>query len=376
MKGADPGHWAFDLYEPSRGGSPVNRKKLTSRDKNLINGKPGPESAHTRGGGSEFSWGPTSVGKEGTRDYQTAQWAADQLKAEHEKPFFLAVGLSKPHLPFYVPQEFFDLHDSATTKANEIREDDLKDILTPSGKPKHRPTADYLWLKENGLIDECARAYLAACSYADACLGVIFEALKKSPSYDNTIVVVWGDHGWHLGEKLRYRKATGWIESTRVPLLLRMPGMKGRQDCGACVNLIDFYPTLIELCDLPSKENLDGRSFAPLLKDPTREWSHATLTIHGEGNSSITDGSWHYLRYREGTEEFYDLKNDPMEWRNLMGGELSAPALAGKERLEKLVPTKFAKGVPVQNSAEKARLKKTRALDQTIKARRRLAELK
>lgn len=374
-KGADHGHWAFDDFERTRGGSPVDREKVTSRDKNLINGKPGPPSDHTKGGGSEFAWGPTRGPKEETRDYQTAKWAAEQLGKKSEQPIFLAVGLSRPHLPFYVPQEFFDLYDPATTESNMIREDDLKDILTPSGKPKHRPSPDYLWLKQNGLIDECARAYLAACSYADACLGVIFEALKKSPHYDNTIVIVWGDHGWHLGEKLRYRKGSGWIESTRVPLMVRTPGMSKRQDCDRPVNLIDFYPTLIELCGLPGKK-LDGRSFAPLLENPAQAWDHPTLTVFGEGNASVTDGRWQYLLYREGTEELYDLKADPMEWSNLMAGNLSGDALAAKVRLGKRVPQTFAKGIPVQDAGEKNRFKKIKGIDESIKPGRPLAGLK
>jgi arylsulfatase A-like enzyme len=373
--GADPGHWAFDQYEPTRGGSPVDQSRVTSRNRNLINGKPGPESAHTGRSGSEFAWGPTRGPKEETKDYQTARWAAEQLGKDHDKPFFLAVGLSRPHLPFYVPQEFFDLYDSEETRANRIREDDLDDILTPSGKKKHRPSDDYLWLKQNGLIDECARAYLAACSYADACLGVIFEAFRDSPHRDNTIVVVWGDHGWHLGEKLRYRKGSGWIESTRVPLMIRLPGMTGRLDCARAVNLIDLYPTLVELCDLPGKK-LDGRSIAPLLEDPRGDWPHPTLTVFGEGNASVTDGRWHYLRYREGTEELYDLRADPMEWENLMAGPLTDTAVAARVRLGLAVPASYAAGIDPQDPGEKERMKKVKGLDRSIKPRRRLEKLR
>jgi arylsulfatase A-like enzyme len=373
--GKDRGHWAFDEYHPGGSGSPVDRTKVYSRDKNLIAGKPGPPSKHTKGGGSEFAWGPTRGGKEETRDYQTAEWAAARLQDEHTKPFFMAVGLSKPHLPFYVPQEYYDLYDPETTKANEIREDDLDDILTPEGRRKARPSPDYLWLKENDLIDTAARAYLAACSYADACLGVIFDGLKKSPHSQNTIVILWGDHGWHLGEKLRYRKASGWHESTRVPLIVRLPGMTERTDCERLVNLIDFYPTLIELCGLPEKPVLDGRSFVPLLEDPSRKWNNTTTTIFGSGNASIHDERWHYIRHRDGTEELYDLESDPMEWINRIQ-QLSSESATARKRLRDLYPTRFAPIVPTSAGNTKANKRGSKGLDTTIKARRVLVELK
>lgn len=379
--GGDPGHWAFDKYLAKEPGSPVDKSKYTSRNANIINGQPGPPSEHTSRGGSEFAWGPTKGGIEETTDYKTAKWAAEQLmqpssgSAWDDKPLFLAVGLSRPHLPFYVPQEFFDLYDPKDDFTPEIREDDLDDILTPQGKPKARPTDDYLWLTENNLMNEASRAYLAACSYADACLGVIFDALEKSPHRDNTIVIFWGDHGWHLGEKLRFRKGSGWSESTRVPMMVRLPGMTERQDCVRPVNLIDFYPTLIDLCGLPKKDVLDGRSFAPLLEDPSQKWNHPAVTIHGEGNASITDGRWRYIRYREGTEELYDLKSDPMEWENQIRSTDQA-ALAARKRLAKFVPKEFAPGIAVQDSAEKDKLKKAvKSLDRSIKPKRSLKDL-
>lgn len=371
--GRDVGQWAFDHWEPTKGGSPVDRRHVTSRNKNLINGKQGPPTKHSPSGGSEFAWGPTTGLKEETKDYQTALWAAEQLQKEYAKPFFIAIGLSRPHLPFYVPQEFFDLYDLATFKARDINEDDLNDILIKGTKrPKHKPSPDYLWLKQNGLIDECARAYAAASSYADACLGVIFEELTRSEFAENTIVVIWGDHGWHLGEKLRYRKATGWHESTRVPLIVRTPGTKDRQDSVRAVNLIDFYPTLIELCGLPAKSNLDGRSFAPLLENPDLAWDYPTVTVFGRGNASIHDERYHYMLYNDGTEEFYDLRTDPMEWNNL-AQKLTPEQAAVRTRLVSFVPESFADSVPATDS----KLKKTaKGMDNSIKATRQLDRLR
>ena len=370
-KGTDAGQWAFDEYHNTTGGTPVDRSQLTSRDKNLIHGKPGPKSKYTKGGGSEFSWGPTSVPLEETRDFLTAQWAAEQLNKEHGNPFFLAVGLSRPHLPFYVPQKFFDLYPLETFKAPEIREDDLGDILDPRGKPAFRPSDDYLWLKENGLITEAARAYMAACSYADACLSVVFDALEKSPRSKDTIVVFWGDHGWHLGEKLRYRKGTGWRESTRVPLIVRLPGSGTSAQSNRLVNLIDLYPTLIDLCGLPEKRELDGKSFAPLLSNPGMDWQNHTLTIFGPGNASIQDEGWHLLHHRDGTRELYDLKNDPMEWTNLIQSK-DANAKAAFKRLATHVPTEFAEPIPNSKGIKPV----TKGLDKTVKPGRSLNQLK
>ena len=369
--GADVGHWAFDEYVNVRGSLEPDKTRFTSRDKNLIHGKPGPPTKYSAGGGSEFCWGPSLRKKEETRDFKTAQWAAEELSKPREKPFFMAVGLSKPHLPFVVPQEFFDLYDPATFKAPQIKEDDLDDILVNGKRPKHKPTNDYLWLKQNNLIDECALAYAASCSYADSCLGVIFDALEKSPHKSNTIVVVWGDHGWHLGEKLRYRKTTGWFESTRVPLVFRLPdniGDKG-QTCDRPVNLIDLYPTLVELCGLPAKSELDGRSFKPLLLDPKLAWQ-PTLTVFGKGNASINGERYHYLKYTDGVEEFYDRTSDPMEWENLIT-KLTPQQRIEKERLEKLVPAKMT---PSVKSSPKN--KKIRTLNEKIKGERPLTKLK
>ena len=264
--GQDRGQWAFERWENGSGGTGVDRKQLTSRDKNLIKGEPGPKSQFTRGGGSEFSWGPTVGTTEEMSDFQTARWAAEELSKPNDQPIFLAVGFSKPHLPFYCPQEFFDLYPIDEVQVNPIRVNDLADILTPKGKPKFEPSDDYQWVRENDLMKEATQAYLACVSFADACVGEVIKGLENSPRANNTIVILWGDHGWHLGEKLRFRKATAWSEATRLPLIIRTPDMTERADCRRPVNLIDLYPTLIDYCGLPAKSAIDGKSLVPLLK--------------------------------------------------------------------------------------------------------------
>ena len=374
--GRDDGQWAFEEWLPRTKGIGVDRAKLYSRNQNIINGQPGPPSEYTKRGGSEFAWGPTKGPKEETGDYRNAQWAAEQLQRDFDQPFFMAIGFSKPHLPFYVPQEFFDLYAEVDVKANPIKRDDLDDILKPNGQPKFLPTDDFLWLEENDLIDEATHAYLAAVSYADACLGVLLEALEASEHADNTIVVVWGDHGWHLGEKLRYRKAAGWTEATRMPLMVRLPGMEKRQYTRRAVNLIDLYPTLIDLCGLPEKPELDGRSFGPVLAEPGVAWDYPTMTVLKEGGASIRDERWSYIRYDDGTEEVYDLAHDPFEWSNLSARR--APEVAAAvERLSRVIPKDFA---PTVRSSKLSDTDKNsewaKRIDPTLKPRRILEQLK
>lgn len=377
---ADQGHWAFDQWEHTSGGFPIDAKHQSSRTENLVDGQPGPAvpagDAEADAGdeaGTLFAWGPTREGKEKTGDYNTAKWAARQLAAPPQKPFFLAVGISKPHLPWFVPQEYFDRHPLSSIKIPEHRRDDLADILDPSGREKFKPSADYRWASTSDeLLKRAVQAYLASISYADDCLGTIFDALEKSPARDNTIVVVFGDHGWHLTEKLRFRKATLWAESTRLPLMIRLPGMKGKQDCPRVVNLIDLYPTLIEACGLPTKPGLDGRSLAPLLRDPKTPWDHPSVTINGSGNACIQDERWYLIRYRDGTEEFYDMQSDPLQWTNLSRSK-DPVHRAQIARLGKLLPTSYAPDV-AKNAG--GREEKQAAPDMSIKATRPLENLK
>lgn len=345
-EGVDQGQWAYDIWEKESGKDGVKKEFLYSRSDGLINGVKAGDQTHTGGAGTEFAWGPTIAGKEETTDYLTTTWFADQLGKELDNPFFMAVGISKPHLPWYVPQEFFDMYKLDDIKIPSYKLDDLDDILTPSGKKKFDASGDFLWLSQDSNLHKSAiRAYLASVSYADACIGVLLDALKKSKYNDNTIVVIWGDHGWHLSEKLRFRKATLWTESTKMPLMIRTPEMKQKSACDKVINLVDMYPTLIDLCNLPARTNLDGRSFAPLIKNPDKKWPYPSITTQDKNTYTINNENWRYIHYDDGTEELYDLKNDPMEWTNLIGSK-DKKAIAAKEQLLKWQPKTFADGLP------------------------------
>jgi arylsulfatase A-like enzyme len=376
--GPDSGHWAYDVWhdELNRGGQ--IEESVYSRNKGIIAGKKIDNPKHKVGGGSEFSWGVTEKGKEFTQDYRTAKWFEKQLQEQHSKPFFMFAGISKPHLSWFVPQEYYDMHPLETIKVPEFRMDDLDDINGGKRKRPFEPEPDFLWVQEYGLHQRAVQAYLAASSYADDCIGVMLDALKKSPYAENTIVVFWGDHGWHLGEKLRFRKATLWKESTQMPLIVHLPGMAGRKDCYRNVNLLDLYPTLIELCGLPDKK-LDGKSFKTLFANPELPWS-PTVTTAGKGNHSVMSEKWHHITYEEGGEELYDLEKDPMEWKNL-ANEKSPELDAVKTELRSFLPKDEVDSLPESKDEESKKgggegPASKKAPDATIKPRRNLSDLK
>ncbi|MGJ8642127.1 MAG: sulfatase [Luteolibacter sp.] len=368
-EGADWGQWAFDTFQRAEGGLTPIKKQLTHQKLGIVNGEKAVGPPPTNSWGA-LSWGPTVEPFEETVDYVSVAWGKEQLEKNWEKPFFMAIGISHPHLPWYVPQEFFDLYDLDTLTTPEIKEDDLYDIKKPNGQPGAKPAADYLWVKANGIEKEATRAYLASVSYADACLGVLLDGLEKSQYKDNTIIVIWGDHGYHLGEKLRYQKSTLWREAVRMPLIVRLPGMDVPVECQRPVSLIDLYPTLIELCGLPKKE-LDGHDFSPLLKNPGMKWERPGITVGMQGTSVLTEDH-HYLENLSGVREFYDLRKDPMEWTNLIDSPEYAPIIT---KLAEYVPNSRAEEVKARKAPKKNK-KYNAPLDETLKATRKLSGLK
>lgn len=300
------GQHTWDVWSKTAGGY-GNVKKEPGK---MANGIPVGEMPEN------MDWGPTDLPFEETQDFLTADWAAKQLADKHEKPFFLACGLFRPHLKWHVPQAFFDKFNPDLLQLPLVKEDDLNDVA----EKKPMPTKEYLTIKKYGKEKEALQAYLASINYADACIGHLLDALDKSKYRDNTIVVLWGDHGWHLGEKLRYKKFTLWDRAIRTSLLIKVPGMTpAGSRSGRTVSLLDLYPTLIDLCGLPPNEKNEGNSIVPLLKNPTTEWLHPALTQMGKDRNSLRNERWRYLRYEDGGEELYDHQNDPNEWTNLAG---------------------------------------------------------
>ena len=328
----DHGEWAFDEWVHESGGvSPAGKKRP-------LNGLPpakGDRSYHSIG----FDWAPT-VGNDETlmKDYLTASWAVEQFHTRtFEKPFFMALGFLKPHLPWYVPQKYFDMYPLDEIVLPATIQNDLEDILNKYGKPV-KPHGTWKRVERAGRHKEAVQAYLATITFVDECLGVLLDGLEKSPYANNTIVILWGDHGWHLGEKQKYGKTQLWQESCRVPLMIKVPGVTSKKKrCDGIVNLIDIYPTLLDLCNLPVNPENEGRSFAPLVRDPDMKWNTPTLTDYNYGGHRIYDGRYSYIVFLEqGIEELYDHKTDPMEWKNLADNDAYASV---KARLKALIPT-------------------------------------
>jgi arylsulfatase A-like enzyme len=304
--GKDEGQWAFDLWEKERGGFPIDKSKL-----------PLSNLPKTGSHGTSMDWGPTTVGKEETQDWLIAQWAVNKFQEEFDKPFLMMVGITRPHLPFYVPQEYFDMYDLESIIVPEFRLDDLDDILTPDGKKKFEATGDFLTIQEHDKFKEVTRAYLACVSYVDDCVGQILDGLENSQYKDNTIIVFIGDHGWFLGEKLRFRKNHLWEESCRAPMIIKVPGLTKTAESIRPVSYMDLYPTLAELCGIPAPSHTDGRSIVPVLKDHNTPWYPALSTFRYKSHS-IRSEQYRYNVYEDNTEELYDHYSDPMEHTNLI----------------------------------------------------------
>lgn len=278
-----------------------------------------------------WDWGEIDVPDEEQRDYKTAAWAADQIPTlnEGEKPWFLAIGFHLPHVPIYASKKWFDLYPLDTLQNPPILQTDRDDIpevaqdLTANfTAPRHE------WMVQNGEDVHAVRAYLAANSFIDHLVGMILKSLDESGSRDNTVVMLWSDHGFHLGEKLRWAKRTLWEETTRVPFIIAGPGVVEGLNCSRPVGLIDAYPTLLEMCGLPEKVDLEGQSLLPLLKDPDAEWKTPALTTFGPHHHSIRSEDYRYTSYADGSQELYSHKDDPNEWKNLAGDPQYADIIA------------------------------------------------
>ena len=295
--------------------------------------------------GQSLCWGAlkkADMPPEGMPDEQIAAWAVKRLKQKHEQPFFLAVGFVRPHVPYTAPKEFFDLYPLKNIVVPKVPGNEMDDIPL-HGKAMAKGTIERgdHWNVLNIGPDywkEMARAYLACVSFVDAQAGKLLDALEVSPYADNTIIVLWSDHGQHLGEKRHWRKQALWEESTRVPLSIHVPSaVNAGQDCDRAVSLLDIYPTLIELCGLPSMKGLEGVSLRPQLADPSASRGAPVVTTWHYNNHAVRGSRWRYIRYRDGSEELYNHKSDPNEHVNLAGDPKYAKI---KERFRRYLPSK------------------------------------
>lgn len=287
-------------------------------------------------GFGNFQIGPTAGDDQNMLDFRNMTYGINQLAKKHDKPFFLACGLAKPHLPFSVPKKYFDMYPLDKIQLPPIKADDLKDI-PPAGLRFAKADGDHKKITEAGKWKECVQAYLASITFCDAMVGRLIEALDRSPHKDNTIICLWSDHGWHLGEKQHWRKFALWEEATRSPFLIVAPGItKPGGACGRTVDYMSVYPTLCDLCGIATPKHVQGPSLKPLLLDPGSQWDRPAVTTYLHNNHAIRTEKWRYIRYADGSEELYDHDADPHEWTNLAGDEKYATV---KRDLKKHLPT-------------------------------------
>jgi arylsulfatase A-like enzyme len=277
-------------------------------------------------------WGVWPTDNDDTKkgDYVVASWGIDQIRnAPADKPFFLALGFFLPHVPMYATQQWFDLYPDDDSILPPVLDNDRDDTPRFSWylhwqlpEPRIGP------VRAAGQWRNLVRSYLASTSFVDAQVGRLLDALDASGHRDDTIVVVWSDHGWHLGEKGIAGKNSLWDRSTRVPLVFAGPGVAPGQACKRPVELLDLYPTLVELAGLPPRDDQEGESLVPLLRDAAAPRARPAITTHNRGNHAVRSERWRYIRYADGSEELYDLENDPHEWHNLAGIPAYAAVIA------------------------------------------------
>lgn len=275
-------------------------------------------------GSRNTDWGRWPKDERDTIDFGTADYCIDALNSPPpDRPLFLACGIFKPHSPFFAPASYHEAYrDMPLPLRNEKDWEDL-----PSGAEILMKRKRWFWdgmmnleEKKPGSYQAFNEAYAACCTFADAQIGRVLDALDASPRGRSTIVVLWSDHGFHLGEKNHIEKFALWEKANHIPLIVVAPGVTAPGTvCEIPVDLTSLYPTLEELAGIEVSDSIDGESLVPLLKVPGQNERPPALMTYGRGNHAVRTPRWRYIRYSDGTEELYDHESDPHEWTNLAG---------------------------------------------------------
>ena len=307
MRHQDPPSWDVSISPPGDEDESVG-----------LGGDPNPDLRN----GLKMQWIQTADAS-GQADAAAADTAIDLLESTADQPFFLGLGFVRPHVPFVAPTEFFDMYPLEEIELVSNPPDDLDDIPAPA--KNLRP---FLW-NQMGMSEEnqriSLRGYYASVSFMDYQLGRVLDAVERLGQADRTIVLFFGDHGWHLGEHTHWQKMSLMEESVKAPLIISAPGMRGNGRASkALVEFVDFYPTLAELCGLAAPAELEGVSLAPVLDDPSASVKDAAFSqVQWEdrifGRTLRTD-RYRYIRWEGdgGGEELYDHDRDPREFENLV----------------------------------------------------------
>ncbi|WP_400077548.1 sulfatase [Winogradskyella sp. R77965] len=250
-------------------------------------------------------------------DHQSVNWVTERLQRNYDKPFFMGLGFLRVHVPLYVPQKWFDLYPLEDIQTPPYKSDDLNDIPPVGMQINDLPMMPSTeWAKESGEWKKIVQAYLACISYVDYELGRVLDALENSKYGDNTIVVLWSDHGYRLGEKGTFAKHALWETATKAPLMFAGPNLPKGKKINAPVEMLSLYPTLLELSGLPEYERNEGNSLVSMMQNDEGLSESKAITTFGMNNHAIKMNGYRYIQYEDGKEEFYDHRSDPNEWTN------------------------------------------------------------
>ena len=352
-------HFSANGYETFTAGKIFHGSRTEKRSFDNIGPTPGQVDKEAKRVQAElkglWDFGPQDYGGNKSNDYKDASWVIELLGRKHPRPFFAALGFYRPHVPFYAPRKWFELHPLDKVRLPEVKLDDWLDLPEAARKLMSNKTPPpHDWFVKNGKWKPAVQAYLSCVSFMDAQVGRVLNALEKSAYAKNTIVVLISDHGFHLGEKQRWAKQSLWETSTHVPMIFSVPGGLRGKRCSRPVELIQVFPTLVELCEIKKREGLEGVSIKALLDDPSAAWSRPALTTYKRNNHAVRSERWRYIRYSDGSEELYDHSKDPNEWTNLAGAPGNAEVIRKHARwLPKLNVPNAAAGLPSKRQKKK-----------------------
>lgn len=289
-------------------------------------------------------------------DIVNSQYVIDFFGKKHKKPFFVAMGLYRPHAPYVVPKRFFDMYNPNDIQLPEVPEDDIDDLPQYALNTFYQQVCSVRGLlpewRENGTWKRIVHAYLASITFSDYVIGNILDALDKSPYADNTIIVLVGDNGFHMGQKERFSKLSLWRESCHVPMIIAAPeSVSAKVDTP--VSLLDVYPTLVSMCDLPKISALEGNDLKPLVTNPSMDWDKPCISNYIRGNYTVHYKNWNYIHYQDGSGELYNIAEDENEFDNLYQKEEYKGLI---KQLQKYVPAKSRKPVAQMELKKKQRI--------------------
>lgn len=268
-------------------------------------------------GRTSTDWGAYPAADSIMPDHDSADWAIERLNKKYERPFFMGVGFLRPHVPWYVPQKWFDMHPLEEIETPSYKSDDLEDLPPVALQINDLPMMPSTeWAIKNKEWKKIVQAYLACVSFVDHEVGRVMEALESSEHADNTVIVLWSDHGYRLGEKGTFAKHALWEPATNAPLMFVAPNLPQGKVIDKPAEMLSIYPTLLELCGLPAYKRNEGKSLVPTMFDKDGEEASTAITTFGMNNHAVRSDRFRYIRYEDGGEELYNHDNDPNEFTN------------------------------------------------------------